>query len=52
MALPSQIKATALSGIAEADETYTLRSFKGQRRALAMAQRPSRKRGATQQSVG
>jgi hypothetical protein len=32
--LASGVRATALAGVAEADETYTLRSHKGQRRAL------------------
>lgn len=43
--LPSQLRPAALQGVAEADETYELRSFKGQRKRLAQAQRPARRRG-------
>ena len=35
LALPQTVQARALIGIAEADEAYFLRSFKGQRRGLA-----------------
>lgn len=45
LALPAALKATALRGIAEADESYELRSFKGQPRLLALAQRAARHRG-------
>jgi transposase-like protein len=42
LALPQTVQARALIGIAEADEAYFLRSFKGQRRGIG---RVSRKRG-------
>ena len=42
LAAPKALRSQALTGIAEADETYFLRSFKGQRRGLG---RPARKRG-------
>ena len=42
LALPKTVQAQALIGIAEADETYFLRSNKGQRKGLG---RPARKRG-------
>ena len=42
LALPQTVQAQALIGIAEADETYFLRSNKGQRHRL---DRPARKRG-------
>ncbi len=42
LSLPKTVKATALAGIAETDETYFLQSFKGQRKGLL---RPPRKRG-------
>lgn len=42
LAAPKTVMAQALSGIAEADETYFLRSCKGQRQGLG---RPARKRG-------
>lgn len=46
LATPREIKPVALGGIAEADETYVLRSYKGQRRALQLlATRPARRRG-------
>lgn len=45
LSLPSALKAQSLQGVAEADEMYELRSFKGQRRRLALQQRPPRKRG-------
>jgi len=49
LAVPREIKAQRLEGVAEADETYLLRSYKGQRRRLAelpTAQaRQSRRRG-------
>lgn len=44
--VPSQLKAAQLVGVAEADETYVLRSYKGQRRQLLQEQtRAARKRG-------
>ncbi len=43
--LPSHLRPAALQGVAEADETYELRSFKGQRQLLAQAQRPARRHG-------
>ena len=44
--LPARVRASALGGIAEADETYTLRSYKGQRRRLRAEQaRAPRRRG-------
>lgn len=42
LSLPKTVQAQALVGIAEADETYFLRSLKGQRKGLG---RPARKRG-------
>ena len=42
LAAPQAIQPQALTGIAEADETFFLLSFKGQRSGLA---RPARKRG-------
>ena len=45
LALPRALKACSLQGVAEADETYELRSFKGQRRLLALQQRPARRHG-------
>lgn len=38
LALPREIKAQQLAGVAEADETYVLRSYKGQRRRLRAEQ--------------
>ena len=44
--LASTARATALAGVAEADETYTLRSYKGQPRRLRTEQaRAPRRRG-------
>jgi transposase-like protein len=43
---PATARASALAGVAEADETYTLRSYKGQRRRLQAEQsRAPRRRG-------
>ena len=42
LAVPKSLQSQALGGIAEADETYFLRSHKGQRKGL---NRPPRKRG-------
>lgn len=43
---PSHSRPAALSGVVEADETYVLRSYKGQARQLRqLAVRPSRHRG-------
>jgi len=44
--LPAMVRATALTGVAETDETYTLRSYKGQPRRLRAEQaRAPRRRG-------
>jgi len=44
--LPATVRATALAGVAEGDETYTLRSYKGQPRQLRAEQtRAPRRRG-------
>ena len=44
--LPCEVKASNLTGVAEADETYVLRSYKGQRRKLRHEQlRKPRHRG-------
>ncbi len=44
--LPASVRASALGGVAEADETYTWRSYKGQRRRLWAGQaRAPRRRG-------
>lgn len=43
LALPKAVQAQALTGVAEADETYFRRSCKGQRQGLG---RPARKRGS------
>lgn len=44
--LPATVHASAMSGIAEVDETYTLRSYKGQPRRLRAEQsRAARRRG-------
>lgn len=45
LALPQAVKATSLSGIAEADETCMLKSCKGQRTRLREAGRKARHRG-------
>jgi transposase-like protein len=46
LALPREVKAQHLSGVAEGDETYVLRSYKGQRRRLlAETMRKARHRG-------
>jgi transposase-like protein len=46
LALPREAKAQQLSGVAEGDETYVLRSYKGQhRRLLAETARKARHRG-------
>ena len=50
LAVPREIKAQHLGGVAEADETYVLRSYKGQRRGLAelrgeQARKPRRRGG-------
>ena len=45
LALPQALKATALDGIAEADETCILKSCKGQRALLRMTARKARRRG-------
>ena len=46
---PARIQDLAMRGVVEADETCVLELFKGQRKALvlalALAQRPSRRRG-------
>lgn len=45
LCLPKTFKAHSLQGVAEADEMYELRSFKGQPRRLALHPRPPRQRG-------
>ncbi|CAM3735953.1 IS1595 family transposase [Roseateles saccharophilus] len=45
LTLPQAVKAGGLQGVAEADETYELRSFKGQRQLLAQQSRKARHRG-------
>jgi len=46
LALPREVKAQQLSGVAEGDQTYVLRSYKGQRRRLlAETARKARHRG-------
>lgn len=46
LAVPREVKAGYLSGVVEADETYVLRSYKGQRRRLlAERSRRPRRRG-------
>lgn len=46
LTLPREVKAQHLDGVAEADETYVLRSYKGQRRRLLAEQtRKPRRRG-------
>jgi hypothetical protein len=49
LAVPRTVQAQALMGIAEADETYFLRSCKGQRHGLG---RPPRKRGSVAKQRG
>lgn len=49
LALPNGQKALRLGGIAEADETYFLESFKGQKRGMPRA---PRKRGGTAKKPG
>lgn len=49
LSLPKTVQAQGLIGIAEADETYFLRSCKGQRRSLG---RPARKRGGKAKKRG
>jgi transposase-like protein len=49
---PATIKDLAMRGVVEADETYVLESFKGQRVALAGAGRPSRRRGGKARKRG
>ena len=55
MTLPRDVKDQALTGVAEADETYILRSFKGQParvKAVVSAQRPARRRGGKARQRG
>lgn len=48
LTVPCEIKAIPLTGVAEADETYHLRSYKGQpRRLLAEQSRAPRRRGGS-----
>jgi len=49
LAAPKSMKSQSLAGIAEADETYFLRSHKGQRQGL---NRPPRKRGGRAKKRG
>lgn len=55
LALPKTIQAKSLAGIAETDETYFLRSFKGLRKGLTRAARKrggsAAKRGISQEQV-
>lgn len=44
---PRTLKPAALQGVAEADELYELHSCKGQRRQLALLDRPARRRGGS-----
>lgn len=52
LTLPREVKERELSGVAEADETYVLRSFKGQRQAVASAGRAARHRGGKARQRG
>jgi hypothetical protein len=52
LTLPREVKEQALTGVAEADETYVLRSFKGQRKAVVNAGRPPRRRGGKARQRG
>lgn len=52
LTLPRDVKERALSGVAEADETYVLRSFKGQRQAVVSAGRAARRRGGKARQRG
>lgn len=52
LTLPREVKETALTGVAEADETYVLRSFKGQCRAVIGAGRAARRRGGKARQRG
>lgn len=52
LTLPREVKEQALTGVAEADETYVLRSFKGQRQAVASAGRAARHRGGKARQRG
>ena len=45
LSLPKSVKASGLQGVAEADETYQLRSFKGQPQLLAEQSRQARRHG-------
>jgi transposase-like protein len=49
LASPAQVKATRLVGIAEADETYFLESFKGKKQGM---QRSARRRGGKASKCG
>jgi hypothetical protein len=50
--LPCDVKDRALAGVVEADETYVLRSFKGQRPAVLAAGRAARRRGGKARQRG
>lgn len=52
LTLPRDVKEQALSGVAEADETYVLRSFKGQRKEVMSAGRTPRRRGGKARQRG
>lgn len=55
VALPQEVKASGSVGVVEADETYVLRSCKGQRRKLLaqqLRQPPSRRQGCQTRPVG
>ena len=49
---PAKVKDLGMRGVVEADETYVLESFKGQRKARAGAGRPSRRRGGMARKRG
>lgn len=49
---PAEIKDLAMHGVVEADETYVLKSFKGQRKPLALSGRPGRHRGGKARKRG
>ena len=49
---PAKCKELGLRGVVEADETYVLESFKGQRQALSHAGRPGRRRGGKARKRG
>jgi hypothetical protein len=52
LTFPRDVKERALSGMAEADETYVLRSFKGQRKEVMSAGRAPRRCGGKARQRG